>query len=411
MTATQKRLLVWLPLLVLVVAVLAWLLRPQPVPVDLATVASGPLRVTVDEEGRTRVRDVYTVAAPIHGRLRRIQAEVGDPVTAGLTILARIEPADPVLLDFRTRREAESAASAAEAALTLVDAEIERVQAELDLARAELARARALLRTNTVSQAVVDRRASEARSLEAALNEALARRQMRMFELETARARLIQPGDERRLTVAEDGCCVPVTAPVTGVVLAVLEPSETVVDAGRSLIEIGDPEDLEVVVDVLSRDAVRVATEAHASIEGWGGEPLAAIVRRIEPAGFTKVSALGVEEQRVNVVLDPASSPFAGGSGDWRRLGHGYRVEVRITVFEAEDAIRVPLSALFRDGDRWAVFVLANGRARLRHLEIGPRDRTAAMVTTGLEPGERVVLYPSERIDDGSRLVERDGRR
>ena len=411
MTAAKKRLLVWLPLLVLVVAALAWLLRPQPVPVDLATVETGPLRVTVDEEGRTRVRDVYTVAAPIHGRLRRIQAEVGDPVTAGETILARIEPAEPVLLDFRSRREAEAAASAAEAALTLVDAEIQRVQAELDLARAELARAQALLRTNTVSQAVVDRRASEARSLEAALNEALARRQMRMFELETARARLIQPGDERRLTVAEDGCCVPVTAPVTGVVLAVLEPSETVVDAGRKLIEVGDPLDLEVVVDVLSRDAVRIATDAHATIEGWGGEPLAATVRRIEPSGFTKISALGVEEQRVNVVLDPAPPPLAGGRDDWQRLGHGYRIEARITVFAAEDATKVPLSALFRDGNRWAVFVLANDRAELRHLEIGPRDRTAAMVTTGLEPGERVVLYPSERIDDGTRLVERDGRR
>ena len=406
MTATRKRLLLWLPLFLLVVVAMAWLLRPQPVPVDLATVERGPLRVTVDEEGRTRVRDVYTIAAPIHGRLQRIQAEVGDPVTAGQTVLARIEPADPVLLDIRTRREAEAAARTAEAALALVDAEIERVEAELDLARAEFARAQVLLRTETVSRAVVDRRASEVRSLEAALAEARARRQMRQFEIETARARLIQPGDERRLTVAEDGCCVPVTAPVTGVVLAVLEPSETVVDAGRNLIEVGDPGVLEVVVEVLSRDAVRIARGAEATIEGWGGEPLHATVRRIEPTGFTKVSALGVEEQRVNVILDPAPP-----EGDWQRLGHGYRVEARITVFEAEDAIKVPLSALFRDGQSWAVFVEDDSRARLRHLEIGARDRTTAMVSEGLEPGERVVLYPSERIEDGTRLVERDSRR
>ena len=406
MSAARKRLLLWAPLLLLVVAAMAWLLRPQPVPVDLATIETGLLRVTVDEEGRTRVRDVYTVASPIRGRLQRIRAEVGDPVVAGETILARIEPVDPGLLDLRSRREFEAAASAAEAALALVDAEIERVRAELDLARAELVRARALLRTNTVSQAVVDRRASEARALEAALNEALARRQMRQFELETARARLIQPGDERRLTIAEDGCCVPVTSPVTGVVLAVLEPSETVVDPGRSLIEVGDPRALEVVVDVLSRDAVRISVGAKATIESWGGEPLDATVRRIEPTGFTKVSALGVEEQRVNVVLDPAP-PLDG----WARLGHGYRLEARITVFEAADAVRVPLSALFRDGQRWAVFAVEDDRARLRHLEISARDRTTAMVTDGLAPGEQVVLFPAERIADGIRLVERDGRR
>lgn len=406
MSAAKKRLLLWLPLLLLVVAAMAWLLRPQPVPVDLATIETGLLRVTVDEEGRTRVRDVYTVAAPIRGRLQRIRAEVGDPVVAGETILVRIEPVDPVLLDVRSRREYEAAASAAQAGLALVDAEIERVRAELDLARAELARAEALLRTNTVSRAVVDRRASEARALEAALNEALARRQMRQFELETARARLIQPGDERRLIIAEDGCCVPVTSPVTGVVLAVLEPSETVVDPGRSLIEVGDPRALEVVVDVLSRDAVRISVGAKATIEGWGGEPLGATVRRIEPTGFTKVSALGVEEQRVNVVLDPVP-PLDG----WARLGHGYRIEARITVFEAEDAVRVPLSALFRDGQRWAVFAVEDDRARLRHLEIGARDRTTAMVTDGLAPGEQVVLFPAERIADGIRLVERDGRR
>ena len=192
------------------------------------------------------------------------------------------------------------------AGLVLVDAEIARVEAELTLAEAELKRARTLVRSNAVSQAVVDRRESEARALEAALDEAEARREMREFELETARARLIQPGDERRLTVAEDGCCVPVTAPVTGVVLAVLEESETVVDPGEPLVEVGDPADLEVVVDVLSRDAVRVAEGARATIEGWGGPPLEATVRRVEPAGFTKISALGVEEQRVNIILDPA---------------------------------------------------------------------------------------------------------
>jgi HlyD family secretion protein len=405
-SAAKRRLLLWLPILIVLAAALAWLLRPLPVPVDLALVETGSLRVTVDEEGRARVREVYTVAAPTHGRLRRIEAEVGDPVTAAETVLARIEPAEPAFLDIRSVREAEAAAQAAEAALTLVDAEIARVEAELELARAELARARTLVRSNTVSQAVVDRRESEARALEAALDEAEARRTMRQFELATARARLIQPGDERRLTVAEDGCCVPVTSPVTGVVLALLEKSETVVDPGRPLVEVGDPGDLEVVVDVLSRDAVQIARGARATIEGWGGAPLEATVRRVEPTGFTEVSALGVEEQRVNVILDPAP-PLEG----WQRLGHGYRVEARITVLEVEDATTVPLSALFRDGERWAVFVAADGRALLRQLEIGARDRDRAVVTEGLEPGDEVVLYPSERVVDGTRIIERDGRR
>lgn len=406
MSATARRLLLWLPILLVFALALAWLLRPLPVPVDLALVETGPIRVTVDEEGRTRVREVYAVAAPTHGRLQRIPVEVGDPVEAHTTVLARIEPAEPAFLDIRSMREAEAAASAASAALVLVDAEIARVEAELDLARAELARAQSLLRSNAVSQAVVDRRLSEARALEAALAEAKARREMRQFEFETARARLIQPGDERRLTAAEDGCCVPVTSPVTGVVLAVLEESETVVDPGRPLVEVGDPTALEVVVDVLSRDAVRVEPGADATMEGWGGPPLAATVRRIEPTGFTKVSALGVEEQRVNIVLDPAP-PMDG----WARLGHGYRVDVRITVFAADAVTKVPLSALFRDGERWAVFVAEAERARLRHIEIDARDRDHAMVTAGLEPGEQVVLYPAERVVDGVRLAERDGSR
>ncbi len=405
--AAGKRLLLWLPLLLLVAAAAVWLLRPQPVPVDLATVSTGPLRVTVDEEGRARVREVYTVAAPTHGRLRRITAEVGDPVVADETVLARIEPAEPAFLDIRSMREAEAAASAAEAGLVLVDAEIARVEAELTLAEAELKRAQTLVRSNAVSQAVVDRRESEARALEAALDEAKARREMREFELETARARLIQPGDERRLTVAEDGCCVPVTAPVTGVVLAVLEESETVVDPGAPLVEVGDPADLEVVVDVLSRDAVRVAEGARATIEGWGGPPLEATVRRVEPAGFTKISALGVEEQRVNILLDPAPDTSGALQPGWARLGHGYRVDVRITVFAADAVLKVPLSALFREGDSWAVLVDVDGRAALRLIGIEARDRTDAMVTAGLDEGERVVLYPSERIADGTRLIER----
>jgi HlyD family secretion protein len=198
---------------------------------------------------------------------------------------------------------------------------------------------------------------------------------------------------------------------VTGVVLAVLEESETVVDAGEPLVEVGDPADLEVVVDVLSRDAVQVAEGARATIEGWGGPPLEATVRRVEPTGFTKVSALGVEEQRVNIILDPAPAEDGALQPGWQRLGHGYRVDVRITVLAADDVLKVPLSALFREGDDWAVFVVVDGRAELRRIAIDARDRQDAMVTRGLAAGEQVVLYPSERIGDGTPVVARDGRR
>lgn len=382
---------------------LVWAFLPTPAPVDLAVVERGALRVTVDEDGETRVRDVYVVSAPVDGRLLRIEIEAGDQVRAERTVLASIQPRPPTLLDRRTREAAEARLRAAEAAVALGQAEVERAAAELDFARIELRRAEGLVRSDHISEQALDRAKLEVATRDAALREAEARLEMQRQELARAQADLIEPVGPGVFGFEPHTCCIEIVAPVDGTVLAVLQESERVVQSGAPLIEIGDPRDLEIVVDLLSTDAVKVEPGAEAAIEAWGGaEILNARVRRIEPAGFTKISALGIEEQRVNVILDFADPPER-----WRALGHGYRVEARITIWQGQELLLIPLSALFREGDDWAVFALEDGRARLRRVEIGHRSNLEAEVIEGLEVGQRVVLHPSDRVRDGVRIVPR----
>lgn len=393
----------------IVVIALVFAFMPQPVPADMARIERGPLAVTVDEEGQTRVRDVYTVSAPVAGRVLRIEAEAGDPVTEDVTVVATIQPTDPSFLDARSRTQAEAAAKAAEAARTLADADVDRAQAELDFARSELERARRLAERGNVSQATLDRARLDMRTRAARLEEAKAALRMREFELENARALLIQPGEEPDAEGAGDGsggagCCVPVRSPVTGRVLRVIQESEGVVAAGAPLIEVGDPTDLEIVTDLLSEDAVRVSEGDEVAIEDWGGEQvLSGVVRRVEPFGFTKVSALGIEEQRVNVIID-----FAGDAAARAELGHGFRLDTRIFVWRAEDVLKVPVSALFRHGGDWAVFRVVDGEAVLTPIGIGRRNPLEAQVTEGLEEGDRVVVHPSDRVVDGVSVTPRD---
>jgi HlyD family secretion protein len=401
MTPALKRLLFWGPLALALAIALLWLFRPAAVPVDLVAVDRGPLVVTVSDEGETRVRDMYVVSAPVPGRMRRIELEAGDEVVADTTVVARIEPSDPSFLDVRSAAEARAGVDAAAAARTHAAAQVRRAQAELDFARAEFERMRALARSHTVSENELDSAQRRARTAEAALAEAESERKMRESEYQVARARLLSPS-AARASVA-DCDCVSVFSPVSGRVLRVVTESEGVVQSGTPLIEVGDPDQLEVVVDLLSADAVRVQGGQHVVIEAWGGEqPLEGKVRRIEPFGFTKVSALGIEEQRVNVVVD-ITTPRER----WARLGHGYRVEPRIVLWESADVLRVPLSALFRHGQQWAVFVERAGRAQLRPVEIGQGNGLEAEVLQGLEPGERVVLHPGDRVSQGARLAER----
>jgi HlyD family secretion protein len=386
-----------------VAAALVYAFWPEPVAVDLAPVSRAAMMVTIDEDGETRVKDVYVVSAPLSGRIDRIEVEVGDAVHANQTILATLQESEPSLLDLRSRRQAEAAVRAAEAASALAEAERDRARAELDYAEAEWGRAQALAERGTISQAALDRARLERRTHEAVLATTEAALRVRLSELDNARAELIDPGGSAFDQPAGSTCCIPVLAPVDGRVLRVLRKSEGVVVSGEPLIEIGDARDLEVVTDLLSADAVKVAPGARVLIEDWGGEGvLEGTVRQVEPYGFTKVSALGIEEQRVNVVIDLADPPER-----WRALGHGYRVEARIVVWHADSVLGVPLGALFRRGEAWAVFVAEAGRARLRTVSLGHLNRARAEVLDGLAEGEMVVLHPSDRVGEGTRITER----
>ncbi len=401
MNAPPRRLMLWGSLGLALVASLVIAFRPRPLAVDFTAVGRGTLVVSVLEEGETRVRDVFVVSAPVTGRARRVEADVGDPVVGGETVIAQIEPIEPSLLDARSESEARASVQAAEAARATAASEFDRTRAELDFARNELERQRGLAERGAVSERDLDSAEKSFRTARAAMAKARAAVEERSHELDRARARLLSTTDPKATGFP---CpCLDIRAPITGVVLAVHKESEGVVDAGEPLVELGDPRKLEIVVDLLSADAVRVEPGHAVLIEEWGGaDVLHGRVRRIEPYGFTKVSALGIEEQRVNALIDLTDPPES-----WSRLGHGYRVEARILLWEGRDVLQLPLSALFRENDHWAVFVEQDGRARLREIEVGRRNSTAAEIRDGLSEGERVVLHPGERIVEGSRLRER----
>jgi HlyD family secretion protein len=396
-------------MLILAVAAALWFAWPQPVPVDLATVTRGPMEVTVEDEGKTRVRHIYTVSAPISGTVLRIShpadhhetsLHVGDAVTAEETVVAVMRPASPGFLDVRSRVELQAAVAAAEAAVNFGRAEVRRIEAALDFARQELRRAETLRRTDTIPEKALDKARFDVDTNEAVLASAKAQLEVRRGELALARARLIEPANDP--APGDPSCCIAIRSPVSGHVLKIIQESEAVVATGAPLIEIGDPRDLEIVAELLSADAVRIEPGASALIEGWGGPPIRGQVSRIEPAGFLKVSALGIEEQRVRTIID-----FADASEDWSRLGHDFRVNLRVTVWQADDVLAVPVSALFRTAGSWTVFVVSDGRARTRPVEIGQRNNRLVEVVSGLAEREQVVLHPSDRVSDDTAVTER----
>ena len=402
MNAKGKRILLWSAILALVVTGLAFAFVPQPIPVDLVTLELGPMVVTVEEEGRTRIHDVYVLSAPVAGRVRRIDFHVGDPVVAGSTVLTEIEPGDPTLLDPRSEAQAQAAVETADAARIFAEASVEEASAEFDFARAEFGRANQLVDDGTISLRALDEAERLFKTRKAALSTARAELQMRMFELEQARAQLISPNDAQES--GSDCECVPITAPVSGRILRIFNPSERVVALAEPLLEIGEPNDLEIVVDFLSSDAVRIRPGQRVILDGWGGEnPLSGSVRRIEPFGFTKVSALGIEEQRVNVVID-----FEGTPDGWERLGHGYQIETAVVLWESDAVLTVPLTAVFRLDEGWALFKEQDGRARLTPVQLGQRNGLVAEIVNGLAEGDAIVVHPSDRIDDGVRITDRE---
>ncbi len=379
-----------------IVAGFAYALREKPQLVDVGTVTRGPMRVTVSQEGVTRVREVYAVSSPIAGHLSRTVLDEGDAVRAGVTVVAAIHPLDPPLIDSRSQAELVAAREAARAAVSMAEIDLKRLQSDLQFSRDNLERATALAKTNFLAQSALQKASTDVEVLEAQIASAKAAIELRKAELASAEARLIPPSDPNRKP--EASCCVHLTAPVDGVVLSVFARSEQPVAVGTKIAEIGDPRDIEVTVDLLSSDAVRIAPGSPAEIFDWGGDKiLAARVRRIDPAGFTKVSALGIEEQRVNLVLDLDDKD--------PRLGHGFRVYARLTLWQSEDTLRLPISALFRDGQDWSLFAIRDGRARQVAVEIGQMNDEVAELKGGLADGDRVILHPSDMVSDGT-LVE-----
>lgn len=382
-----------------------WFAWPRPIPVDLATLTKGAMEVTIDDEAKTRVRHVYTVSAPIAGDVLRISPprHVGDRVTKDETVVAVMQPTLPGFHDARTHEELRSALAAADAGVNLAAAELHRIEAALAFSRTELGRAEALSRTEAISLKTLDGARFDVETNDAALASAKAQLEVRRNERNSVAARL---GEQSGAAPEPDpACCIQLRAPVTGSVLKIIQESEGVVQAGAPLMEIGDPRDLEIVADLLSTDAVRIKQGAPVWIGNWGGPPLQGRVSRVDPAGFTKISALGIEEQRVQTTID-----FTDPSAKWSALGHDYRVIVRVTIWKADSVLAVPVGALFRQGDDWAVFSVRDGRTHATIIKIGQRSNRMAEVLSGLVAGDRVVLHPSDRITDGVTVAERDVR-
>ena len=389
----------WIGLAVVIAIALVIGFLPKARWVDVATVSTGPLQVTVEEEGKTRVIDRYVISAPVAGYARRIEPKVGDTIRQG-QVLLDLDPLRPHVLDARSRAEAKAREAAARAALQVAKQNARAARADAELAQIDYLRIKDLRKSFQVSEEQEDQAAAKARASKASQRSAEFGVEVARHELEAARTALSYSAAKQGEKPAEH---VDITAPINGSVLKVYRDSEGVVAAGQPLIEVGNPKALEVEVDVLSADAIKVKPGMRVVVERWGGEQtLEGRVRLIEPVGFTKVSALGVEEQRVLVITDITSDPK-----QWQRLGDGYRVEAKFILWEADNVLRIPVSALFHYQDGWAVFVLDNGRAQRRVIQVGQRNGLTAQVFDGLAEDETVIIYPDDSIDDGRRVKRR----
>lgn len=374
-------------------AVLA--LRPSPVPVDLARAVRGPLEVFVQESGMTRVKDRYVVSAPVAGRVSRLAFDVGDPIREG-EILVEMAPAESPLLDARARAESEARLGAAVSALGQAQAQQARASAGVELAEQDLARTRQLSQSGSLSVQANEQAEFAARMRKEELSSAIFAAKVAAEEVRAARVALgrgEKSGSDHHLEVL---------APISGRILRVQQKSAAVLQAGAPLVEVGNPEALEIVVDLLTSDAVHVTPGTPATIEAWGGPTLHGEVRRIEPSAFTRASALGVDEQRVNVVI-----ALTEPREHWASLGDGYRVEARLVLWQSPSVVKIPHGAAFRHGRGWAVFRISNGSAHLAEIEVGHRGEVEVEVTSGLAPGDAVAVHPGDRVKDGARVEPR----
>jgi HlyD family secretion protein len=388
------RLLIGLLIVAAIVALAMW---PEAVTVDVATATKGPMQVSIDEDGETRVRQRFVISAPVAGRVDRIELEPGDPVAREKTVVARMAPVSSSLLDPRTRAELNAAVEAARAAVGQAQAERERAMAALERVRSSEVRQRALFDGGAIPRDTLEAAQTEVQTAEEAARAAGFAVQGAEYQLQQARARLQAP--------QRSGAVIEIRSPIDGVVLKRFRESSAVVAPGEPLLEIGDARHIEIVADLLSTDAVRVAPGAEVLIEQWGGgHTLRGRVRRVEPSGFMKVSALGVEEQRVNVIIDFEDPASAG-----RALGDGYRVEVRIITWQEANALTVPAGCLFRQDDGWAVFFVEDGIARLQPVQLGQRNQNVGQILSGLSAGQTLVLHPPDTLTDGMRVTMSGG--
>lgn len=380
---------------VAVMGVMVYAFLPQPVLVELAPVSRGDLQVTVDEDGKTRVKERYTVRSPLSGRLRRIEWRAGDPLTQQESVLAVIDPADPQLLDARVRAQAEARVRAAEAQRHQASALFEKALANLQFAETDLGRIRQLHAKRAASDDDVEQADTRKRAATEDYRAARFAEEIAKFEIELAQAALLRTDPESDTQL--DAWQVRIRSPVSGQVLRVIREDAGQVEADTPLLEVGNSADLELEIDVLSMDAVRIRPGAEVRIENWGGSgPLQGQVRVIEPSAFTKISALGVEEQRVNIIAD-----LTDAREKWENLGDNYRIDARILVSERKNVLKVPSGALFRHQSGWAVYRLVQRRVQLQLVEVGERNSREAEILSGLSEGDSVVVYPSDKVRPG----------
>jgi HlyD family secretion protein len=392
-----RKILIYLGLAALAVFIITGLL-PKPVKVDSAKVSRASMTVSVLEEGKTRIRSRYIVSPPIAGYLRRVPVRAGDAVEAGKTVLAVIQASPSSFLDPRARAQAEAAVRSAEAGRMQRNEQVQSAASELELARKELVRADQLRKKGAIAVQEFDTSSNRVDMLDNQLGSARFALKVAEFELEQAKAALVQANSEP----GEVGQPVEIRAPVSGFVLNVYEESAKTVTPGMPIMEVGDPKDLEAEIELLSSDAVNVQPGAAVSIEQWGGgEPLHGKVVLVEPGAFLKVSALGVEEQRVKVRIDFSDLPDG-------KLGDRYRVEARIVTWSGSDVLQVPTGALFRRGNQWMTFVIENNVAKLTKVEIGHTNGIVAEVREGLSEGQQVILHPPDTVVDGGRVSPRE---
>ena len=389
----------WITIIVIAVLVILAVVYgfiPKPVPVDVIKVSRGSLKVTVEEEGKTRVSDRFVLSAPVAGYMRRIELEAGDPVAKGQKV-AELEPLKSQALDQRSRAEAEAAIAAAQAALNSAQENARSAEAEADYAKKKLERSKKLYDEGYISKEMFDQAETQAKQTEANRLAAEAVVKTAGFELEKARAVLLYSAKEEG---GDHAGIIPVQSPVSGQVLKIHHESAGVVNPGESLIDIGNLKNMEAKVEVLSADAVKIKPGTLVLFERWGSDTqLSGKVRTIEPAGFTKISSLGVEEQRVLVIVDITSEPEK-----WQRLGDGYSLEASFILWDGKDVLQIPASALFRNKDGWAVFVVENNRAHFRKVERGHSNGLATEIVSGLTEGEMVIMHPDESIKNGTRI-------